>query len=190
MAVALVAVQLELGSDDVATPDALQRRIAGAVAEAVTGPAAAAAHRLVVLPEAIGLAALVAHAPPRARDAVTRQLKVFLLARLEIVSNGTEAIAASRPAAPRARADQDLLAATAEELRLLGWHVVASSRGISLYRIDSRGTPLRIADSTATKGLAWPRRDCVPGPDARQTINEACLAYALCVAVLEFKQLS
>ena len=70
MSVALVAVQLELGADDVAGPDALRDRIAAAVDAAVAG-AGAAAHRLVVVPEAIGLAALVAHAPPRARAATT-----------------------------------------------------------------------------------------------------------------------
>jgi predicted amidohydrolase len=72
VAVALVGVQLELGADDVAGPDALRDRIAAAIDAAVADPAAArAAHRLVVLPEAIGLAALVALAPPRARAAAT-----------------------------------------------------------------------------------------------------------------------
>jgi predicted amidohydrolase len=70
MTVALVAVQLALGPDDVVTPDVLRDHLAAAVEDAVAG-ASAAAHRLIVLPEAIGLAALVAHAPPRARDAAT-----------------------------------------------------------------------------------------------------------------------
>jgi predicted amidohydrolase len=68
--VVLVAVQLELGADDVTGPDALRDRIAAAVDAALAG-AGAAAHRLVVVPEGIGLAALIAHAPPRARDATT-----------------------------------------------------------------------------------------------------------------------
>lgn len=70
MAVALIAVQLALGPDDVARPEVLEGVIAGAVERALA-QAGAAEHRLIVVPEAIGLAALVALAPPRARDAPT-----------------------------------------------------------------------------------------------------------------------
>lgn len=70
MAVALIAVQLALGPDDVARTDVLEGVIAGAVERALA-QAGAADHRLIVVPEAIGLAALVALAPPRARDAPT-----------------------------------------------------------------------------------------------------------------------
>jgi predicted amidohydrolase len=70
VSVGLVAVQLELGPDDVATPDALEAAIAGAVSRALA-QTGAADHRLVVVPEAIGLAALVALAPARARDAAS-----------------------------------------------------------------------------------------------------------------------
>ena len=85
----------------------------------------------------------------RARDAVTRQLKVFLLARLELVRDRADEIAA--PPAPPPRAEQDLLAATANDLQVLGWHVVVSSRGISVYRIDSRGAPLQIAAASIVR---------------------------------------
>jgi len=68
VSVALIAVQLALDADAVASPGALEAVIGRAV-EAGLAQAGAADHRLVVVPEGIGLAALVALAPPRARDA-------------------------------------------------------------------------------------------------------------------------
>jgi predicted amidohydrolase len=70
MAVALIAVQLALDAGAVAGPAALEAVIARAVEDAVA-QAGPAEHRLIVLPEAIGLAALVALAPERARAAPT-----------------------------------------------------------------------------------------------------------------------
>jgi predicted amidohydrolase len=68
VSVALVAVQLALDADAVAGSDALEAVFHRAVADALA-QAGDAEHRLVVLPEATGLAALVALAPARARDA-------------------------------------------------------------------------------------------------------------------------
>jgi predicted amidohydrolase len=70
MSVGLVAVQLGLGPDDVARPEALEAALAAQVARALA-QTGTAEHRLVVAPEAIGLAALVALAPVRAREAPT-----------------------------------------------------------------------------------------------------------------------
>jgi predicted amidohydrolase len=70
VAVAFVAVQLVLGPDEVGGPDRLEAAIAAQV-DAGLARVAAAEHRLVVVPEAIGLAAMVALAPVRARAAGT-----------------------------------------------------------------------------------------------------------------------
>jgi predicted amidohydrolase len=68
--VALVAIQLELNLDVLASADAYQRYLEAQIARAVdaAGPADA---RLVVLPECAGHLALYAGAPPRAQKAKT-----------------------------------------------------------------------------------------------------------------------
>jgi predicted amidohydrolase len=67
VSVALIAVQLALGTDEVAGREPLEAAIVGAIGRALD-QAGAADHRLVVMPEAIALAALVALAPPGARE--------------------------------------------------------------------------------------------------------------------------
>jgi len=67
---ALVAVQLEIGPDVLASADAYRRHIEAAAARALdmAGPASA---RLLVFPEVAGHLALYALAPPAARKAKT-----------------------------------------------------------------------------------------------------------------------
>ncbi len=68
--IALVAVQLEIGQDVLASPDAYRLHIAGAATRALSTTSAAAA-RLLVFPEIAGHLALYALAPPAARKAKT-----------------------------------------------------------------------------------------------------------------------
>jgi predicted amidohydrolase len=67
---ALVAVQLEINADVLASPDAYRLHIEGAAARGVAA-AGTADHRLVVFPEVAGSLALYALAPPAARKAKT-----------------------------------------------------------------------------------------------------------------------
>src|SRR5262245_22312508 len=126
----------------------------------------------------------------RARDVFTRQVKVFLLAWVEIQSDGAAVVAAPLPLGGRGRTDRELLAAAAGELRAQGWHAVASSKGVSVYRIDGEGTPLRIAtasivrrersrDGTRGPGLERPWTVVVRGtPDARAFATlESAIAF-------------
>jgi predicted amidohydrolase len=67
---ALIAIQLEIGDDVLASPEAYRRALVDAAARSVDA-AGAADHRLLVFPELAGHLALYALAPPAARRAKT-----------------------------------------------------------------------------------------------------------------------
>ena len=67
----------------------------------------------------------------RARDLASDRMKAFLIEQLEVVPDDTET--PPPPPAPPRPSDQDLLAAAVDELRRLGWHVVATRERLAVH---------------------------------------------------------
>jgi len=78
----------------------------------------------------------------RARDLVTGEPRVFLLAALELLDEDPRV---NQGANAEPQTDAARLAAPEPELLALGWHVLRSSDRLAVYRVPPQMNPMRLA---------------------------------------------